>query len=168
MRIGEQSVRLAGIGDGANVEFSDARARVSICERIQSMLRLAATALLPYCLLAQPLVDYERQVHPILAAKCWSRHSQEKRSGGLSLANHSGGRGAAIQPGSAATSLLVRRVNGDVQPRMPIENPVPVEDLHAIIYHALGIPPTQSFVVEKRPVYVTKDGKGRVIQEIFS
>src|SRR4051795_13138219 len=92
------------------------------------MLRLAAAVLLPYCLCAQSLVDYERQVHPILAAKCWSCHSQEKRSGGLSLATLAdvlaGGRsGATIKPGSAATSLLVRRVNGDVPPRMPIGAP---------------------------------------------
>jgi hypothetical protein len=252
------------------------------------MLRLAAAVLLPYCLFAQPFVDYERKVHPILAAKCWSCHSQEKRSGSLSLATLAdvlaGGRsGAAIKPGSAATSLLVRRVIGEVQPRMPIgaqalpargheraqimkqqidapvaqlvldleerglldrtlvvlasefgrdaitegklgkevkdpsrqpdvmsepkhygmhrhftgagsvllfgggikrgfvygktaderpcttiENPVPVEDLHATIYHALGIAPTQSFVVEKRPLYVTRDGKGKVIQELFA
>ena len=73
------------------------------------MLRLAAAVLLPYCLFAQSLVDYERQVHPILAAKCWSCHSQEKRSGGLSLATLAdvlacGRSGAAIQPGSAAGS----------------------------------------------------------------
>src|SRR5438874_5805113 len=55
----------------------------------------------------------------------------------------------------------------DERPCTTIENPVPVEDLHATIYHALGIAPTQSFVVEKRPVYVTKDGKGKVIQELF-
>ena len=54
------------------------------------------------------------------------------------------------------------------RPCTTIENPVPVEDLHATIYHALGIPPTQSFVVEKRPVYVTKDGKGMAVQELFS
>ena len=56
----------------------------------------------------------------------------------------------------------------DERPCTTIENPVPVEDLHATIYHALGIPPTQSFVVEKRPVYVTKDGKGQAVKELFS
>src|SRR5438132_13331873 len=74
------------------------------------------------------MVDYDRQVHPILAAKCWSCHSQEKRSGGLSLGALAdvldGGRsGAAIQPGSAANSLLIRRVNGEVEPRMPLGAP---------------------------------------------
>jgi hypothetical protein len=34
--------------------------------------------------------------------------------------------------------------------------------------NALGIAPTQSYVVERRPVYVTKDGKGKVIPELFS
>ena len=56
----------------------------------------------------------------------------------------------------------------DERPCTTIENPVPMEDLHATIYHALGIPPTQSFVVEKRPVYVTKDGKGKPITELFA
>ena len=53
------------------------------------------------------------------------------------------------------------------RPCTTIENPVPVEDLHATMYHALGIPPTHSFLVEKRPVYVTKDGKGQVIEQLF-
>src|SRR3954467_11725967 len=56
----------------------------------------------------------------------------------------------------------------DERPCTTIENPVPVEDLHATIYHALGIAPTQSFLIEKRPVYVTKDGKGKVIQDLFA
>jgi len=53
------------------------------------------------------------------------------------------------------------------RPCTTIENPVPVEDLHATIYHALGIAPDHSFIVEKRPVYVTKDGKGKVIEKMF-
>lgn len=73
-------------------------------------------------------VDYDRQIHPILAARCWSCHSQEKRSGGLSLGAYAdvleGGRsGAAIKPGSAAVSLLMQRVTGERQPRMPLGGP---------------------------------------------
>src|SRR5207302_3231770 len=83
--------------------------------------------------------------------KCWSCHSQEKRSGGLSLATLAdvlaGGRsGAAIQPGSAATSLLVRRVNGDAAPRMPIGAPAlpagEVEILRAWIDEGARATPT--------------------------
>src|SRR5829696_760126 len=85
-------------------------------------------ALLAGSLWAQPPVDYARQVHPILAAKCVSCHSAEKRSGGLSLGTLKdvleGGRsGAAVKPGAAAESLLVRRSTGEVAPRMPLAGP---------------------------------------------
>jgi hypothetical protein len=56
----------------------------------------------------------------------------------------------------------------DERPCTTIENPVPVQDLHATLYHALGIAPDYSFVVEKRPVYVTNDGKGKAIQELLA
>jgi hypothetical protein len=56
----------------------------------------------------------------------------------------------------------------DERPCTTIENPVPVENLHATIYHALGIAPNQSYVVEKRPVFVTKDGKGQPIRDLFA
>ena len=39
-----------------------------------------------------------------------------------------------------------------------------MEDLHATIYHALGIPPDTAYVVETPPVYVTRDGKGKPIK----
>ena len=92
------------------------------------MFRIAAAVLLPSCVFAQGLVDYTQQVHPILAGKCWSCHSQEKRSGGLSLGAYSdvidGGRsGAAIKPGNTGASLLLARLTGAVQPRMPLGLP---------------------------------------------
>jgi hypothetical protein len=45
---------------------------------------------------------------------------------------------------------------------------MPVEDLHATIFHALGIPPDLAYINEKRPVYVTRDGKGKVAKELFA
>ncbi len=70
------------------------------------------------------LIDYDRQVHAILADKCLACHNAEKRSGGLSLAIYqdllNGGRtGAAVKPASSATSLLVKRIIGAIQPQMP-------------------------------------------------
>jgi hypothetical protein len=32
----------------------------------------------------------------------------------------------------------------------------------------MGIPPDLSYVVEKRPVYVTRDGEGKVIRELLA
>jgi uncharacterized protein DUF1501 len=54
------------------------------------------------------------------------------------------------------------------RPCRTIENPVTIEDLHATIYHAMGIPADLSYVVEKRPVYVTRDGKGKVIKKLLA
>ena len=74
---------------------------------------------------AAPMVDYQGEVHPILAENCVVCHNQEKRSGGLSLVTYEdilgGGRsGAAIKPGLSEDSLLVDRVTGEIEPRMPL------------------------------------------------
>src|SRR5262245_65424710 len=73
-------------------------------------------------------VDYTRQVHALFAGKCLVCHSQEKRSGGLSLATYAdvlnGGRsGAAVKPGNSGGSLLVHRVTGLGTSRMPLGSP---------------------------------------------
>ena len=75
--------------------------------------------------------------------------------------------GSVVLFGGGIKKGMVYGRTSDERPCTTIENPVPVEDLHATIYHALGIPSTQSFLVEKRPVYVTKDGKGKPITELF-
>ena len=70
-------------------------------------------------------IDYNREVHAILAARCLVCHSQEKRSGGLSLATYEdvlgGGRsGAAVKPGNSGASLILQRLNGPASTRMPL------------------------------------------------
>src|SRR2546425_7197760 len=77
-------------------------------------------------------IDYNRQVHSILADRCISCHSQEKRSGGLSLATYqdvlNGGRsGAALRPGNSGSSLIVQRILGTPEPRMPLGAPALTE-----------------------------------------
>jgi len=75
--------------------------------------------------LSQPrLVDFERQIQPIINDRCLECHSQDKRKGGLSLASYAdaldGGRnGPAIRPGSATRSILIHRLTGAVEPQMP-------------------------------------------------
>ncbi len=56
----------------------------------------------------------------------------------------------------------------DERPCSIVENPVTIEDLHATIYHALGIPSNTAYDIEKRPFYVTKDGKGKAVLTLFS
>jgi hypothetical protein len=56
----------------------------------------------------------------------------------------------------------------DERPCRTIENPVTIEDLHATLYRAMGIPADLAHVVEKRPVYVTRDGKGKAIRDLLA
>ncbi len=55
----------------------------------------------------------------------------------------------------------------DERPCKTIENPVSIAQLHATLYRAMGIPANLSYTIEKRPVYVTQDGKGVPIAELF-
>ncbi len=54
------------------------------------------------------------------------------------------------------------------RPCLAIKNPVSVSDMHATIFHALGISPKTRFDIEKRPFYATEDGKGKPVTELFS
>ena len=51
---------------------------------------------------------------------------------------------------------------------MTIKDPVSISDLHATIYTALGISPATMFETEKRPFYVTVDGKGKAVKDLFA
>lgn len=54
------------------------------------------------------------------------------------------------------------------RPCLAIKNPVSVTDLHATLLRALGISPKTAFEVERRPFYVTEDGKGKPVEEVFA
>jgi hypothetical protein len=56
----------------------------------------------------------------------------------------------------------------DERPCRIVENPVTIENLHATIYTAMGIAPDTGYEVEKRPFYVTKDGKGKAVPELLA
>ncbi|GAB4141446.1 MAG: DUF1501 domain-containing protein [Planctomycetaceae bacterium] len=60
---------------------------------------------------------------------------------------------------------------GKTSPEPPcttIENPVSISDLHATIFQQMGIRPDYHLTIEKRPFYVTVDGKGKPVSEILS
>jgi hypothetical protein len=54
------------------------------------------------------------------------------------------------------------------RPLVAIKDPVSVMDLHATIMTTMGISPKTEFAIEGRPFYVTEDGKGRAVTEIFA
>ncbi|HEU4754178.1 MAG TPA: DUF1501 domain-containing protein, partial [Armatimonadota bacterium] len=55
----------------------------------------------------------------------------------------------------------------DERPCKTLEKPVGIEDLHATIYHCLGISPKLAYEIEKRPFYVTRDGLGKPITDLL-
>ncbi len=62
-------------------------------------------------------------------------------------------------------------VHGKTAPEHPmvaVENPVPLIDVHATIYRALGIPADTNYVTEGRPFYVTNNGKGQPINAMLA
>jgi uncharacterized protein (DUF1501 family) len=63
---------------------------------------------------------------------------------------------------------LVYGRTADRHPMIPVERPVSLSDVHATIYHTLGIAPDTAFVTEGRPFHVTKDGKGKAIEALLA
>ncbi len=56
----------------------------------------------------------------------------------------------------------------DDRPLVAVRNPVSISDLHATLLTAMGINPRTFFLVERRPFYVTQDGKGKPVRELFA
>jgi hypothetical protein len=59
-------------------------------------------------------------------------------------------------------------LTAEERPCKTLRDRVIIEDLHASIFHSLGISPKLAYEIEKRPFYVTRDGEGKVIRELFS
>lgn len=62
-------------------------------------------------------------------------------------------------------------LHGETAPERPcsiVRDPVTITDLHATLFASLGLPPTAGVEVERRPVYVTKDGKGKPVRDLLA
>ncbi len=59
-------------------------------------------------------------------------------------------------------------VTADERPCRTLSDRVVIEDLHATILYALGIPATLAYEIEERPFYVTRDGKGQAIRSLLA
>jgi hypothetical protein len=80
---------------------------------------------------------------------------------------HFTGAGSVLMFGGGVKRGFLYGKTADERPCSAIENPVTITDLHATIYHALGISPKFGLEIEKRPFYVTKDGLGEPKLELF-
>jgi hypothetical protein len=76
--------------------------------------------------------------------------------------------GSLLMFGGGIKRGFVYGKTAEERPCTTIEHPIVMEDLHATIYHALGIPPDTAYVAEKRPIYVTKDGIGKPHLGLFA
>ncbi len=76
--------------------------------------------------------------------------------------------GSVLLVGGGMKRGYLYGATADERPCRVVDKPVRIEDLHATIYRAMGIPANQGYLVESRPFYVTKDGKGKAISDVFA
>ena len=76
--------------------------------------------------------------------------------------------GSVLLFGGGMKKGFVYGETADEHPCKTVKNPVSIEDLHATIYRAVGIAPDLAYEIERRPFYVTRDGKGQSIRDLFT
>jgi hypothetical protein len=76
--------------------------------------------------------------------------------------------GCVLVFGGGSKKGYLHGCTADERPCKTIDKRVVIEDLHASIFSALGISPKLAYEIEKRPFYVTRDGLGKPIPELFA
>lgn len=76
--------------------------------------------------------------------------------------------GCVLMFGGGARGGHLHGRTADERPCKTVEGRIVIEDLHATIYHALGISPKHGYEIERRPFYVTRDGVGKPVLDLLS
>ena len=84
------------------------------------------------------------------------------------LHRHFTGGTSVVMFGGGMKRGFVYGRTADERPLIAVESPVSIADLHATIMTAMGISPQTGFDIEGRPFYVTQDGQGKAVQELFA
>jgi Protein of unknown function (DUF1501) len=84
------------------------------------------------------------------------------------LHRHFTGSGSVVLFGGGMKKAFLYGETAPERPLLVTTNPITIPDLHASILTAMGVSPRTAFEVEKRPFYVTQDGKGRPVTELFA
>jgi hypothetical protein len=84
------------------------------------------------------------------------------------LHRHFTGSGSVVMFGGGMKKGFLYGETAPERPLVVTRDPVSIPDLHATILTAMGISPQTAFDIEKRPFYVTEDGKGRAIRALFA
>lgn len=75
--------------------------------------------------------------------------------------------GCVLMFGGGMKKGYLHGKTADERPCKHLEKRVVIEDLHATIYRAMGISPKLAYEIEKRPFYVTRDGLGKPVMDLF-
>jgi hypothetical protein len=84
------------------------------------------------------------------------------------LHRHFTGGSSVLMFGGGVKRGVLYGATAEERPCLAIKDPISVTDLHATIYTAMGMSPKTAFTVEKRPFYVTEDGKGQSVDGLFA
>lgn len=84
------------------------------------------------------------------------------------LHRHFTGGTSVVMFGGGTKKGFLYGETADERPLIATKNPVSVMDLHATIMTAMGISPKTEYEIEGRPFYVTEDGKGKAVTELFA
>ncbi len=84
------------------------------------------------------------------------------------LHRHFTGSGSVLLFGGGMKRGFLYGATAPERPLLVTRDPITIPDLHATILTALGISPRTAFEVEKRPFYVTQDGKGKPVNALFA
>ena len=76
--------------------------------------------------------------------------------------------GCVLMVGGGMKKGYLHGRTAEERPCKTLEKRVVIEDLHATIFRAMGISPKLSYLIERRPFYVTKDGLGKPIMDLFA
>ena len=84
------------------------------------------------------------------------------------LHRHFTGGSSVVMFGGGMKRGFLYGETADERPLVAVKNPIDVTDLHATIFTAMGISPKTMMMVEKRPFYVTEDGKGQAAKALWA
>jgi hypothetical protein len=84
------------------------------------------------------------------------------------LHRHFTGSGSVLLFGGGIKKGFLYGETAPERPLLTIKDPISITDLHATLLKAMGVAPRTEFEVEKRPFYVTEDGKGQPVGALFA
>jgi len=84
------------------------------------------------------------------------------------LHRHFTGGSSVVMFGGGMKKGHVHGATAEERPLVAVKDPVSITDLHATIFTAMGVSPKSVYDIEKRPFYVTEDGKGKAVESVFA